>query len=146
MPENTRIRKLSNGNFEVLVASGVRRPPIDFIDVGSITTWKLSGNLQGKSVEIVYGDYQEEMAKISLHIKKAGLSAADDGQKKMMMEAYTKSFSTGSLKAFKESQTHWVKDISPAVESNLGFIESYRDPGGLRAEWQGFGKVICLLY
>ena len=140
LPENTRIRRLNNGDFEVLVASGVRNPPHDTIDTGGVTSWQLDGELKGRHVKIVYGDHQEEMAKISLHMKKAGLSGADETQKSMM-EEYAKSFSTGSLHAFKESQKHWVKNKSPIVESNIGFIESDRDPSGVRAEWEGFGKV-----
>ena len=145
LPENTRIHKLSNSDFEVLVASGVRNPPQDTIDTGGMTAWQLDGDLKGRNVNIVYGDHQEEMAKISLHIKKAGLNTADEIQK-CMMEEYAKSFSTGSLQAFKESQKHWVSNKSPTVESNIGFIESDRDPSGVRAEWEGFGKMCGLLF
>lgn len=109
LPENTRLRKLQNGSFQVLVASEVENPPGDSVDVGDTTSWELEGELQGKRLEIVYGDHQQEMAKISLHMKKAEHSAANDRQKKMM-EEYAKSFTTGSLLAFKESQKLWVED------------------------------------
>ena len=140
LPENTRLRKLHNGDYEVLVASAIQKPPVDTIDVGNETTFSLEGNLKGKRLSIIYGDHQEEMAKISLHMKKAGLNAADNTQKNMI-EKYTKSFGTGSLNAFKESQKHWVKNLSPIVESNIGFIETYRDPAGVRGEWEGFGEL-----
>ena len=116
LPENTRLRKLESGDFEVLVAAGVQNPPRDSSDVRGETSWQLEGELKGKKLQIVYGDYQEEMAKIALHMKKAGLAAANEVQKQMM-EEYTKSFSTGSLLAFKESQKHWVKDIGTVPRS-----------------------------
>ena len=86
-------------------------------------------------------DYKEELSKIALHIKQAGLQSANETQKRMMDE-YAKSFGTGSLKAFKESQKLWVKDIGPTVESNIGFVESYRDPAGVRSEWEGMVAMV----
>lgn len=126
LPENTRVRKTQGGDYEVLVASALSKPPPEGSDAGDMTTWELPSPLEGKKVSLVFGDHQEEMAKIALHIKKASLYAANDTQKKMMDE-YAKSFGTGSLKAFKESQKLWVKDKGPEVESNIGFIETYRD-------------------
>ncbi|MCJ1360044.1 MAG: hypothetical protein MMC33_010047 [Icmadophila ericetorum] len=141
LPENTRIRKLHDHNFEVLVASGVKNPPADSIDVGEKTSWELDGHMKGKTVSIVFGDYREQMAKIALEMKQASL-VADKDEEKQMIEQYTKAFSTGSSKAFKDSQRTWVKIIGPAVETNIGFIETYRDPSGVRAEWEGLVATV----
>lgn len=141
LPENTRVRKSKGGDYEVLIASALSRPPPEGSDAGEATTWELPSPLEGKKVSLVFGDHQEEMAKIALHIKKAGLHAANDTQRKMMDE-YADSFGTGSLKAFKKSQKLWVKDKGPEVESNIGFIETYRDPAGIRGEWEGMVAMV----
>lgn len=100
LPENTRLRKLQNGDFELLIASAIKNPPLEDRDAGDTTQWTLDGSLKGKKLELVYGDHMEEMARIAVEIKKAGLEAANDTQKHMM-DAYAKSFGTGSLKSFK---------------------------------------------
>ena len=64
LPENTRIRKLANKDFEVLIASGVEKPPAGSIDTGATTSWRLSGKLDGRAVSLVFGDHREEMAKV----------------------------------------------------------------------------------
>ena len=139
LPENTRIRKTKDGHFEILIASGISQPPAAQIDTKD-TSWNLPN---GKTVSLLFGDHREEMAKIALHMKQARQHAASDDQKKMMDE-YAESFGTGSLLAFKESQKLWVKDVGPAVESNIGFIETYRDPAGVRAEWEGMVAMVNL--
>ena len=141
MLENTRLRKLEDGNFELLIASGLSRPPAEESDVGTVSSWDLEGKLDGKRLDLRFGDHVEHMAKIALHIKKAGLHAANESQK-LMMDAYAKSFGTGSMNSFIDSQKLWVGDTGPVVESNIGFIENYRDPAGIRAEWEGFAAVV----
>lgn len=101
------------------------------------------GLLDGKTIRLVYGDYAKEMAAITGYIKKAAENAENETQEKMHT-AYAKSFEEGSLLAFKDSQRHWIRDQGPMVECNIGFIETYRDPAGVRGEWEGFAAVVNL--
>ncbi|EEP80786.1 hypothetical protein UREG_05628 [Uncinocarpus reesii 1704] len=139
--ENTRLRKTKNGDFELLIASAQKNPAGSDRDVGDVNGWPLDGKLQGKHLSLIYGDYAEQMAKIEESSKQASLDAANEIQKKMYDE-YAKSFRTGSLEAFKESQRFWIKDKGPMVESDLGFVETYRDPHGVRGEWEGFAAMV----
>jgi dipeptidyl-peptidase-3 len=111
LPENTRLRKLEDGNFQILVASGVDNPPKESTDTNGVKSFDLGGILDGKRVDVVYGDFREEMAKIAHEMKLAGQYAANETQK-IMMDKYAESFATGSIAAFKDSQRAWVKDIS----------------------------------
>ncbi|PGH30904.1 dipeptidyl-peptidase III [[Emmonsia] crescens] len=141
LPENTRLRKTESGNFELLIASADKSPAGSDRDVGNVDKWELEGKLQGKTLQLVFGDHSEEMAKIAQSIKQAGLNSANDIQKRMHQE-YEKSFTTGSLEAYKQSQREWIKDVGPVVESDLGFVETYRDPHGVRGEWEGFAAMV----
>lgn len=139
--ENTRLRKTNHGNFELLIASGVKNPPAADRDAGDVDEFNLEGKLEGKKLKLVFGDCVEEMAKIALSIKNAGQHADNETEEKMHDE-YAMSFGTGSLEAFKQSQRYWIQDKGPTVESDLGFVETYRDPHGVRGEWEGFVAMV----
>ena len=139
--ENTRLRKSEDGNFELLIASGIANPPESDRDLGKKATFDLNGELSGKTLKLVFGDHLNEMAKIAIEMKKAEKEAANDTQGHMF-EEYAKSFGTGSIEAFKESQRYWIKDQGPVVESDLGFVETYRDPHDVRGEWEGFAAMV----
>ncbi|KAM0814514.1 putative Peptidase family M49 [Seiridium cardinale] len=144
LPENTRLAKTSSDNFEILIASANSSVPSEGGDIGKEVSFSVKeGHLAGKTIKLVYGDYTKEMAAITENIKKAAENGANETQKNMY-NAYAKSFETGSLLAFKDSQRYWIRDKGPAVESNIGFIETYRDPAGVRGEWEGFAAVVNL--
>lgn len=68
------------------------------------------------------------------------MSAAQRPVAQQMLQAYLDHFRTGPLPTHvpgdialhKESQRLWITDLQPTVETNLGFIETYRDPLGVR--------------
>jgi len=92
---------------------------------------------QGKEFIIVQGDYAPLMKRVTEALTNALEYTANHTQSKMI-EAYIDSFSTGSIDAHKDASRYWIRDKGPAVESYIGFIESYRDPSGVRGEWEGF--------
>ena len=138
------MRKTPEGSFEILIASAVTQVPLEGGDIGKETEFDIEdGSLKGHKIKLVYGDHAREMGLIADLHRKAAENAANENQKKMQ-EAYVKSFETGSLEAFKDSQRFWIKDKSPMVESNIGFVETYRDPQGVRGEWEGFAATVNL--
>lgn len=139
--ENTRLRKTSAGDFELLIASAETNPSPSHRDLGNMESLDLEGTLAGKVLKLVYGDYSAVMQKVGQECRKA-LKNADNEVQKSMHEQYAKSFFTGSIQAFKESQRYWIKDTGPTVECNYGFIETYRDPHGVRGEWEGFVAMV----
>ena len=143
MPENTRVRKEKDGNYTLLIASGIKNPPSADRDLGDQTSLDLKGKLEGKKLNLQYGDYLNQMAKIALEIKRAEKVALNDTEK-TMLEQYAKSFGAGSMNAHVDSQRSWIKDKKPMVESNIGFIETYRDPHGVRGEWEGLVAMVNL--
>ncbi|KAL1894631.1 hypothetical protein Cpir12675_003570 [Ceratocystis pirilliformis] len=144
LPENTRLVKTPQDVFNILIASANKDVPTTGGDIGKETSFTVEGGLlDGKTINLVYGDYAAEMKMAADYMFKAYENAANENQLKMT-EAYSKSFGNGSLLDFKDSQRFWIRDKQPMVECNIGFIETYRDPAGVRGEWEGFVSMVNL--
>lgn len=135
MPENTRVKKTSGKEFVVFVASSETENKTT-----NYPKEKISLD-NGGSLTIAFGDHHVEFEQIVENMKKAAKKAANDTQRKMINH-YVESFQTGNMIAHKSSQIEWVKDLRPLVESNIGFIETYRDPSGVRGEWEGLVAMV----
>jgi len=129
--ENTRLQKVSDKEFRLLVASSsTSMPEKSEFDMGN-----------GQTLKIVLGDHSKEMAGIAEECLAAAHTGLNENEKSMFSE-YAKSFTTGSINSHKDAQRFWIKDKGPRVECNLGFVETYRDPHGIRGEWEGFVAMV----
>ncbi|CAG9864235.1 unnamed protein product [Phyllotreta striolata] len=128
---NTRLFKIVTNTkvtYEVMVASEEQKFNEAILETG-------------ETIRIIYGDYSPIMAKMIKHLQRAAKYTRSEQQNRIL-DNYITSFRTGSLEAHKYASKLWVQDKSPPVESYMGFIESYRDPVGLRGEFEGFVAIV----
>ena len=133
LPENTRIRKWMQGEqavYDILQASSCF----------DTHTQSLQSSDSALNIRVVRGDHARELVDICQHLRKASHFAANETQTRVL-DQYIKSFESGDLVEYKKSQESWVKDTAPRVENIFGFVEPYRDPFGIRAEFEGLVAI-----
>lgn len=126
-PDNTRIIKTKDEDrpiFTILQASAETGEAIVLEDEPSAMI------LLGR------GDHAAELSKICSELTEALKYTSNETQTASLAD-HIECLRTGNRDAFKESQKKWVQDVHPRVETASGFLESYRDPYGVRCAWEG---------
>ena len=119
-PLNTRLLKVKEDKYVVLIGS---------VDTKT-EQWT-------DKITAYYGDFSAFLSRINKHLEEAKKYCYNETEKKML-DFYIESFNTGSIEKHKESQRQWVRDKKPLIETNIGWIETYVDPMGVRGYYEGF--------
>ena len=85
------------------------------------------------------GLYADKLARVVAALD-LSLPYATSASQRASLEQLIASFRTGDPDRFRDSQREWLKQASP-VEYVLGFVETYADPRGLKALFEGFVGV-----
>lgn len=129
--ENTFIiRNAQKNRYEVSVSS------VEVDEEG-----KEVGEYDGKKIFITKGRNSETLKKIN-HWLQLARDHAENNTQKEMLTALIEHYQTGSVLKHEEYSEKWVHDTTMTVEMHHGFIESYRDPSGVRCEYEGFVAAV----
>lgn len=130
LPENTRLRRCDTGGksrYEILQAS---------IEEDEYVLRSKDKTSTISQVRIVKGDHKEQLEQVCHYLQEA-LEHTSNPTQQLMLERIHGSFLTGDLRDYKEGQKIRITDKAPAIETVMGFVEPYRDPLGVRAEFEG---------
>ncbi|GFF48981.1 dipeptidyl peptidase III [Aspergillus lentulus] len=134
-PENTRLRKSVTTEGEITLRTyDILQASIEEDEATLQEPDDHSPN--GTRIRLVRGDHKEELKKINQSLEEA-VNYAANWQQQKLLAGIAESFSSGDLNAYRKAQRVWVKDKAPEVETVFGFVEPYRDPLGVRAEFEG---------
>ncbi len=95
--------------------------------------------IDGVVTEDVYkvgGLYSAALERVVYWLEKAR-EVAETAEQKAAIEKMIVFNQTGDLQDFDDYAILWVKDIQSQIDCVLGFTESYGDPLGMKASWEG---------
>uniref|UniRef100_A0A914E4I0 Dipeptidyl peptidase 3 n=1 Tax=Acrobeloides nanus TaxID=290746 RepID=A0A914E4I0_9BILA len=130
---NTRLEKRQEGTKTIFI--------IRLASIPQAQNEIFTKEFEGATFIVKNGDYGHILENVIPELAKAKDFVANENQLHMI-EKYIEHFTTGDINAHKDGSRYWIKDINPAIESYIGFIENYRDPDGFRSEFEGFVTAV----
>ena len=85
------------------------------------------------------GMYGPAIARITHWLRRAAEVAENDRQKEVI-QTLIDFYQTGDLKTFDRYTILWVQETAGLVDFTNGFTETYGDPLGLKASWEGYAN------
>ena len=98
-------------------------------------------SFEGSEVQLTRGDHAIPLRAIVNELDIARERTKNVPQI-LMLTDYIRFFDTGDLRDHRASQKLWLQDRAPKVEMQFGFIEPYRDPAGVRGEFEGIVGMV----
>lgn len=96
----------------------------------------------GRLEELVWkagGLYGAAIDRITYWLEKAAATAENERQAAVLRKLI-EFYRTGDLKTFDEYTILWVQETEAQVDFTNGFTETYGDPIGLKASWEGYAN------
>jgi dipeptidyl-peptidase-3 len=87
------------------------------------------------------GLYTEAIEKIMDELRRAA-TFAENNRQKAVIETLIEYYRTGDLRTFDAYAIRWVQDVDSEIDFVNGFTETYGDPLGLKASWEGLVNII----
>ncbi len=84
--------------------------------------------------------YAEAIRKIVFWLEKA-VDVAENNQQKKALQLLIEYYKTGDLKKWDEYSIEWVKDTNSIIDVVNGFIETYNDPLGYKANFESIVSI-----
>ena len=99
-------------------------------------------NSQGRLEEKIWkadGMYGPAIRRIIFWLEKAA-DVAETPEQEAVIRKLIDFYQTGDLKTFDEYTILWVQETNALVDFTNGFTETYGDPLGLKASWEGYAN------
>ncbi|TLX76530.1 dihydrofolate reductase [Labilibacter sediminis] len=101
---------------------------------------KVNGTIK-EEVYCIKGKYGSAIEKIHAYLKQAAVYV-ENNEQQIVLNLLIEFYETGDLELFDQYCIKWVETLGGDIDYINGFIETYGDPLGIKATWEGVVQFI----